>query len=198
MEVGRRMDDSIELGCALSRADFDAMAQMETGFYGEDLITPAEEAWHWYVAHPFTTYAARCRNGRIAGFVNLFPVHDQVYRAVLAGAFNDADLLASDVVDPFREEGTTGAARPLNMLLSCVVVAREWQDTGLAYRLLSGAAAQFAGAARPIASVAIDTATPDGARLALKLGFSPVGPTDHGTHVWQTSWQDFVACLNGH
>ena len=210
--TGHRSVAELELGCSLVRADFDAMARLEASFYGEDLITPAEEAWHWYQAFPFTTFAARdvscegdgARNdddarddaelGAIVGFVNLFPVRREVFEATLAGAFNDADLLASDVENPFGPSDA-GPDAPLNMLLSCAVVEPAWQKTGLAYRLLAGAAAQFASAIRPIASVVIDTATDDGARFARRLGFAPVRPTDHGTYVWVHTWEGMLAAL---
>ena len=91
-----------DIGCALARPDFDAMAAMEARFYGEDLITPAQEAWRWYERHPFTTLACRAARGRIAGFVNLFPVREGVWEQLLLGALNDADLMADDVVDPWE------------------------------------------------------------------------------------------------
>ena len=198
--TGRCAIGELEFGCPLVRADFDAMARLEASFYGEDLITPAEEAWHWYQAFPFTTFAARdvSRNdaelGAIVGFVNLFPVGREVFEATLAGAFNDADLLASDVENPFGPSDA-GPDAPLNMLLSCAAVEPSWQGTGLAYRLLAGAAAKFASAIRPIVSVVIDTATDDGARFARRLGFAPVRPTDHGTFVWAHTWEGMLAAL---
>lgn len=228
-DAGCREVETLELGCSLVRADFDAMARLEASFYGEDLITPAEEAWRWYEAYPFTTFAARSEpgggggmgegdvprhrgepgkaagEGGIVGFVNLFPVRREVFEATLAGAFNDADLVVGDVVDPFGSPGAPNcdsgavgapkAAAPLDMLLSCAAVAPEWQGTGLAYRLLAGAAAQYGSAARPIASVVIDTATFDGARFARRLGFAPVRPTDHGTQVWAHTWEGLLAAL---
>ena len=179
----------------LTRADFDAMAAMEARFYGEDLITPAEETWHWYERHPFTTVAARARGGEVAGFVNLFPVTAPVHDALLAGSFNDASLTADDVVDPWDRAGEAGCEAPFHMFLSCVVVDVPWQGTGLAYRLLDCAASQYAEHARRIADVAVDTATPDGAKLARNLGFAFVRPSDHGTQIWQSGWDDFVSKL---
>ena len=174
----------------LARADFDAMAAMEARFYGEDLITPAEESWNWYERHPFTIVAARGERGEIAGFVNLFPVNESVHAAILDGAFNDANLTTDDVVDPW-EQGADSA--PLHMFLSCVVVDAPWQGSGLAYRLVAQAAAQYAEFASRIADVTIDTATPDGAGLARNLGFTFVCPSDHGTQIWQSTWENFIA-----
>ena len=175
---------------ALARADFDAMAAMEARFYGEDLITPAEESWNWYERYPFTIVAARGEQGEIAGFVNLFPVSEGVHTALLVGAFNDANLTTDDVVDPW-EQGADSA--PLHMFLSCVVVDTLWQGGGLAYRLVARAAEQYAEFASRIADVTIDTATPDGAGLARNLGFTLVCPSDHGTQIWQSTWENFLA-----
>ncbi len=101
------------VGCALGRADFDAMAAMEARFYGEDLITPAQEAWRWYERYPFTTLAGRDACGRIAGFINLFPVREPVYEALIAGVFNDAELSVEDVESPCparADQGECGGA----------------------------------------------------------------------------------------
>lgn len=174
----------------LVRADFDAMAAMEARFYGEDLITPAEESWNWYERYLFTIVAARGEQGEIAGFVNLFPVSDDVHAALLAGAFNDANLTVDDVVDPWAQGSGDDA---LHMFLSCVVVDTPWQGSGLAYCLVARAAEQYAQFAARIADVTIDTATPDGAGLARNLGFAPVCPSDHGTQIWQSTWENFLA-----
>ena len=188
----RRTLNVCDLRCdsALARADFDAMAAMEARFYGEDLITPAEESWNWYERYPFTIVTARGERGEIAGFVNLFPVSEGVHVALLAGAFNDANLTTDDVVDPWAQ-GADSA--PLHMFLSCVVVDMPWQGSGLAYRLVARAAEQYAEFASRIADVTIDTATPDGAGLARNLGFTLVRPSDHGTQIWQSTWENFIA-----
>ena len=188
----RRTLNVCDLRCdpALTRADFDAMAAMEARFYGEDLITPAEESWHWYERYPFTIVAARGEQGEVAGFVNLFPVSEGVHAALLAGAFNDANLTTDDVVDPWAQAADFEL---LHMFLSCVVVDAPWQGSGLAYRLVARAAAQYADFAASIADVTIDTATPDGAGLARNLGFTSVCPSDHGTQIWQSTWENFLA-----
>lgn len=175
---------------SLACADFDAMAAMEARFYGEDLITPAEESWNWYERYPFTIVTARGERGEIAGFVNLFPVSEDVHATLLTGAFNDANLTVDDVVDPWAQGSGDSA---LHMFLSCVVVDTPWQGSGLAYRLVAQAAAQYADFAAHIADVTIDTATPDGAGLARNLGFAPVCPSDHGTQIWQSTWDNFLA-----
>ena len=188
----RRTLNVCDLRCnpALARADFDAMAAMEARFYGEDLITPAEESWHWYERYPFTIVAARGERGEIAGFVNLFPVNESVHAAILDGAFNDANLTTDEVVDPWAQGADP---EPLHMFLSCVVVDVPWQGSGLAYRLVAQAAAQYADFAARIADVTIDTATPDGAGLARNLGFTSACLSDHGTQIWQSNWENFLA-----
>lgn len=186
---------TLTIGGPLTRGDFDEMAAMEALCYGEELITPAEEAWRWYETHPATTVAARSESGddeaapagreRIAGFVNLFGVRAETLRALRAGTFNDADLTTEDVAGPGEVVG---------MLLSCIVVGERWRGRGLAYRLLHTAAAQYPKIA-PDTPIVIDTATPAGADLARKLGFTPLRPTDHGTAVWERDWGGFVRAV---
>ncbi len=222
IEHGSACPPALGIASPLGRADFDDMAAMEARFYGEDLITPAQEAWRWYERYPFTTLACREACGRIAGFVNLFPVREAVWEWLLRGAFNDADLTVDDVADPWETAGCAVPAsslapagwsgpavfsgRPvsasltipapaLHMLLSCVVVDSPWQGSGLAYRLVARAAAQYADVFPRIHDVVIDTATPAGAKLARNLGFVPMCATDHATLVWRCSWQAFLRRL---
>ena len=56
---GNRAGIPFPQSAAPARADFGEMAAMEAQCYGEDLITPAEKVWRWYLAQPCTTVAAR-------------------------------------------------------------------------------------------------------------------------------------------
>lgn len=181
------------LAAALRRADFDAMAAMEARFYGEDLITPAEDSWRWYLRHPFSIVAERGEDGRVAGFANLFPVRREVFEGIVAGTFNDADLGADDIVDPWSD----GSVGPLHMFLSCIVVDELHRGGACSRRLLQAAAAQFSDVADRALDIALDAATPSGERLARRYGFGARGASDHGTTVWVRDYAGFARMLLG-
>ena len=92
------MSSAIHIIPQLTRQHFLEMEALELRFYGEEFITPPEEAWHWYTRHPHSAVAAEM-NGRLAGFVNLFPVQPEVYQALREGRFNDHFMVLDDVAD---------------------------------------------------------------------------------------------------
>ena len=55
------------------------------------------------------------------GFVNLFPVSDEVFAKLKAGEFNDKNLSVDDIVDIGSVLGDL-PNEPLHMFLSCIVV----------------------------------------------------------------------------
>lgn len=85
-------------------------------FYGEEFITPPQEAYRWYQRYPYTVVAA-AHNDNIVGFVNLFPVKKHIDEALRAGEFNDHFLTLDGVEDIHIASDT-----PLHMFLCCVVV----------------------------------------------------------------------------
>lgn len=81
-----------------TRGQFGEVEALEARCYSSEYITPADEAYAWYRALPYTTVMAQSA-GRIVGALDMFPVKDGVYRALRAGRFNDKYLVADDVVD---------------------------------------------------------------------------------------------------
>ena len=180
----------------LTLDDFEAMARLEARYYGEDYITPAAEAFAWYRRFPDTTVAVGDRRGRIAGFVNLFPVRDGVYAALRAGTFNDRDLTVDDMVVP-GEGGRAPAADPapraLHMFLSCIVVDEAYRHGGaVSHALLREAVRRYGLVEGRADAVLVDTVTSEGARFARRWGFAPVCASDHGSQVFEQPYADFA------
>lgn len=178
---------------SLVRADFDAMARLEARFYGEEFITPAEESYAWYVRHLHSVVAARTPCGcGIAGFVNLFPVRPGVGEALLAGRFNDAGLVADDIVplEGLRASGARG--NKTTMFLSCVVIDPKFRGRGLLRRLMGRAVEVYRPYMASLGHVVADTVTPDGARLMERYGFMFQRPSDHGSRIYAQPFDVFA------
>ena len=182
---------------------FHQMEELEASFYSRDLITPASEAYRWYTLHPHSTVAAKedgfarggdslsedecpqgesssCEGGRIIGFVNLLPVRTELFERVLRGSFNDADLVAEDILPLSALDDM-----PFGLFLSCIVVDRDHQGKGLARELLAKAMeSYFQMDAIEAHRVVTDNATAQGERFSQSLGFEYVGPSDHGTQIY--------------
>lgn len=169
----------------LTRDHFHEMEALERQFYDAEFITPAAETWRWYERHPHSTVAAEI-DGRIAGFVNLFPVQPEVYTALQAGCFNDHFMELEHVADI--------TDTPLHMFLCCVVVARKHQRRGIAHQLLHAAITPYAGL--PCLKVITDNVTDDGCRLSERYGFTLLGESDHNSRIYEHDWDAFVSRIN--
>lgn len=170
----------------LTMADFEAMEALEAACYGTAYITPAAEAYAWYCRDPRTTVAAADAAGMIVGFVNLFPVRRQVFAALLAGTFNDSNLTADDIAETPAGAG----APPLDLFLSCIVVAEAHRGTGLSFALLRRAAAQYAP--YRCGWVVADNVTAAGERLSRRCALSFVRESDHGSRIYAGAWPAFL------
>ncbi len=163
---------------------FQEMEALELKYYDADFITPAEETWLWYTAYPHSTVAAEI-NGKLVGFVNLFPVQPRIYQALREGRFNDHFMVMGDVADI--------TATPLHMFLSCVVVAQEARRPGLTRKLLQTAVQPYADL--PCVGVVTDNVTADGCRFSERYGFTRICRSDHDSWVYEQDWCHFLAAL---
>ena len=175
----------------LCEADFAAMFRLERQYYSEEYITPQREALEWYRRFPYTVFAAKDEE-RIAGFVNMFPVREEVFDALRRGAFNDSGLRAEDIVD-VRSNGT---AR-LNMFLSCIAVARAYRGRGITKLLLSHAVEYYKPYSERCALIVADTVTDEGSAFAEKYGFEAVCTSDHASMIYIKPYSDFAEVVAG-
>lgn len=176
---------SINIIPQLTFRHFLEMEALERLYYDAGFITPAEETWRWYTAHPHSTVAAAI-NGKLAGFVNLFPVQPEVYEALKAGHFND-HFMELEHVAPL-------CATPLHMFLSCVVVHHDSRGKGLTRQLLREAVKPYA--ALPCVGVVTDNVTADGCRFSERYGFTRICRSDHDSWVYEQGWSRFLAALH--
>ncbi len=168
----------------LTLQHFYEMEALELQFYDAEFITPPEESWRWYESYPHTTVAAEA-DGKLVGFVNLFPVQPEVYDALRAGHFNDHFMELEHVADMTET--------PLHMFLCCVVVDKAYHRCGIAHQLLRTAALPYA--ALPCTSVITDNVTEAGQRLSERYGFHFVCDSDHGSKIYEQEWAAFASRL---
>ena len=166
----------------LTLQHFHEMEALELQFYDAEFITPAVESWRWYKLYPHSTVAAEV-DGKLAGFVNLFPVQPEVYRELRAGRFND-HFMELEHVAPLSQQ-------PLHMFLSCILVGRQFRKMGLTRQLLQAAVQPYA--ALPCVGVVTDNVTEDGCRFSERYGFTHLCHSEHGSEVYEQSWPDFVS-----
>lgn len=160
---------------------FYEMEALELQFYDAEFITPAAESWSWYELYPHSTVAAEV-DGKLAGFVNLFPVQPEVYHELRAGRFND-HFMELEHVAPLTQQ-------PLHMFLSCILVDCQFRKMGLTRQLLQAAVQPYASL--PCVGVVTDNVTADGCAFSERYGFTRLHPSDHDSWIYEQAWPDFM------
>lgn len=174
----------------LKKLEFEHFIQMELlekQFYGEEYITPAQEAFEWYKKYPYSVIAVQFEN-KIAGFINMFPVSDSVFNKLKSGDFNDKDLTLKDIVNINSSHDSA-----LHMFLSCIVVAEECRKCGTARLLIKEAIKQYTHKEHLFDFILVDAVTNSGKRFAQKYGFKFVCSSNHSSTVYMQSYEDFVS-----
>lgn len=182
----------LEFPQTLAYCHFEQMFDLECLYYSEEFITPADEAWRWYVQHPHSVVVA-LHGDAVAGFVNLFPINLELFDEIRVGRFNDADLVADDIVSL---DELAAQDKKYGMFLSCIVVRESFRRYGLVEALLAKAVETYLPYKERIADIAIDTVTHDGINFARRYGFKTLGSTEHGSVVHMQSFQDFLEVLS--
>ena len=114
----------LSLAQSLTLSDFHQMYAIERAYYDPRYITPPQEAFRWYQAYPLSTLAVK-EGEMVAGFLNLFPVRQEVFAQILAGTFNDREMELCQLADPFSGTGT------LHMFLCCIARRLDYQGQGV-------------------------------------------------------------------
>lgn len=180
---------AVEILSELTYGHFEQMYRLEARYYGEESITPADRSFAWYERYPRSIVAA-ADNGRIVGFVNLFPVKEAVFCALLGGEFNDRLMTAEDIAD-----ADDPSVEKLDMFLCCVVVDGAYRARGLTKRLLREAASGYACVQGRCAAVIADTVTPEGAALCERYGFSFIRDSSHGSRIYMQPFARFFEAV---
>lgn len=177
---------NIKAGTDLTFAHFQQMERLEASFYSHDFITPAEEAYRWYIEHPRTTVAAFDESG-LAGFVNLIPVDEELLELITTGRFNDAELTAEDIPAFSSLRKDPRIRESFGLFLSCIIVETRLRGTGLSKSLLREALALYTPPANSLTRIVTDNVTDAGARFSEKLGFRFVTASDHSSRIYATT-----------
>lgn len=169
---------------ALTLSDFQQMEALERTCYDAAYIAPAAEAYDWYRYEPRSSVALS-ENGRLIGFVNLFPVRGDVFLRLLSGVYNDSEMTVRDLAP--------ADAAVERLFLSCIAVAEPYRGQGVSGKLLRMAAAQYCAA--PDARIVTDNVTAAGRRLSERCGLSFRCESDHGSWIYAGGWHGFVEAL---
>ncbi|MEE0767965.1 MAG: GNAT family N-acetyltransferase, partial [Christensenellales bacterium] len=149
----------LSLAQSLTLSDFHQMYAIERAYYDPRYITPPQEAFRWYQAYPLSTLAVK-EGEMVAGFLNLFPVRQEVFAQILAGTFNDREMELCQLADPFSGTGT------LHMFLCCIARRLDYQGQGVGGLLLKAGVEAYRTVAHRCGAIITDNVTEAGRRLS--------------------------------
>jgi len=169
--------------------DFRNMYLLEADYYDESHITPYQEAYRWYLAFPWSNCCLYDKDV-LVGFLDLFPIGEDLYAKILTGEFNDADLKQEDIVDVFSQTGNR-----VHMFLSCIVIRKEYRKTDALKRLLQKQVAfyqPFLALGLKVGNIITDNVTRQGEGFSARLGFERGVLSAHDSVIHVCDYKDFV------
>lgn len=171
----------------LELQDFKNMKKLEKKYYDDEFITPYEETYEWYNTYDYSIRAVE-DDGEVIGFINLFPIKDEIFNLLKQGDFNDKYLETKHVVDIYNEEETE-----INLFLSCVLIDDKYRKTNALQLLLEEYVKYYSKLEErvKINYVITDNVTESGARFSERLGFSKVIDSSHNSKVYMTTFNYF-------
>lgn len=176
----------------LSFEDYKYLSRLEAKYYDASHIASAEESFEWAQKYPWTEAVLldEEQGDRVAGFLDLFPIAPSLYEKIAGGAYNDADLLASDVLD-------LNTAVPGNypMFLCCVIIEEEYRRTDALKLLLRHQVQVYKEYEKKgfrFDRVITDNVTESGKRFSQRLGFLKVTDTLHDSVIYAGNYDEFV------
>ena len=180
----------LSLAQSLTLSDFHQMYAIERAYYDPRYITPPQEAFRWYQAYPLSTLAVE-EGEMVAGFLNLFPVRQEVFAQILAGTFNDREMELCQLADPFSGTGT------LHMFLCCIARRLDYQGQGVGGLLLKAGVEAYRTVAHRCGAIITDNVTEAGRRLSQRYGFAFQRESDHGSSLYMQPYAAFARRVEG-
>ncbi len=112
--------------------DFRKMEEMELEYYDAEHVTPYTDSFEWAQYCPESDIMLMDKD-RIAGFMDILPIKKTVFEGIKEGHFNDKYLTTEDIA---RKQDLKEGDH-VDLLLSCVVIDKEYRKTNALPMLLS-------------------------------------------------------------
>lgn len=175
----------------LTLADFKKMKVLESKFYEDEFITPYEEVYDWYSKFDFSIRIVEDK-GQVVGFLNLFPINDDIFNLLKKGEFNDKYLKTSHIVN-IENLNSSKHQSGINLFLSCILIDADYRKTNALKLLLEEYSKYYSEVEEKITvnNVITDNVTESGARFSKRLGFDKIVDSNHESEVFMIDFQKF-------
>lgn len=171
----------------LSKKNFIEMYEIERYYYSEEFITPAEESYLWY-KFKANSICAIADNGIIVGFMNLFPISEEIYNQIKRGVYQDSKMTYKEILEPDESEG------PIYLFLSCVAVHQQYRKSKALEMMLEDYIKQYEAwllKGYSIHGIVTENVTQAGLKFSLKMGMKNINISDHNSYICEGTFENF-------
>lgn len=171
----------------LSKKNFSEMYEIERYYYSEEFITSAEESYLWYKFKP-NSICAIADNGIIIGFMNLFPISEEIYNQIKRGVYQDSKMTYKEILEPGESEG------PIYLFLSCVAVHQQYRKSKALEMMLEDYIKQYEKwllKGYSIHGIVTENVTQAGLKFSLKMGMKNINISDHNAYICEGTFENF-------
>lgn len=171
--------------------DFKSMAQLESKYYSSDFITPAEDSYDWY---KFWSHSVKTLfdQGTLVGFINLFPISQNLFNDISSGSYNDKYLTYEDIEIPVQ------LSTVYHLFLSCVVIDEKYRHSNALHLLLNSYIDLYDDYIKEgfhFESVITDNVTEKGVRFSSSIGLEVLCQSDHQSTICSASYESFKRAI---
>ncbi len=173
----------------LNLDDFKAMYHLEAVYYEKIHITPYQESYRWYLAFPWSN-CCLVDGDNLVGFLDMFPISENLFGQIKSGKFNDADLKTQDIVDVFSMPNSTS-----HMFLSCIVIHQDYRKTDALSMLLKKQVAfykPFIEKGLQVGWIITDNVTKEGEGFSQRFGFIRETISSHDSVINISDYKGFA------
>jgi len=179
------LDQNLTIAGNLTYADFIDMYEIDKLALRDDLIAPPDVTYRWYQHNALTHIAVRSgATGKIAGYIAILPVTDELFERIKAGDFKDNDLSTENI----RIYNSPGLYK---LYASCTCVHPDYRNTAAFSKLYTALLRMLYDLAAEkgiyISDIIAEASLRDGRKLCKILGFKKLSDTMLNTELYVAS-----------
>lgn len=176
----------------LTIEDFIKMEEIDHQYFPDENVSPADEAYKWYLADPNSCVVVK-DNSNVVAYVNILSLKEEVYNKVKFNEMNESQILVSDL--------ELNKDKYFNYLyFSTIAIDENHRDIHTLRQLIditSKKIIEIVNQGCQIKEVMADCSTSQGQKITQRfLKLKPFMKTSHNSIIHILRGEEFVKLLN--
>ena len=172
----------------LTFEDFIKMEEIDHQYFPDENVSPADEAYKWYLADPNSCVVVK-DNSKVIAYVNILSLKKEIYDKVKHNEMNESQILVTDL--------ELGHDKYLNYLyFSTIAIDKPHRDIQTLRELIditSQKIIEIVNQGCEIKEVMADCSTPEGEKITQRfLKLKPFMKTSHNSMIHISNGEDFL------